>query len=198
MEYFRKFLIELRKLENKENQKTKFQTKLIIGAIIGSIIGVVIDVVLPFTFFINTIRGVIAFATALLLYSALYLYSIKIKEVRMKRDKYYVQIRKRFSFNQRLNISILIGTVVVVITILSGQPSAIYTFKAMLSIVIFTTLVAFSRRDRNEFLKSIYEIPDIRDLRFQREQNMQEFKESENKSIKLKKSKKNGKIDIDK
>lgn len=177
MEYFRKYLIMIRREDNKVDLKPALSIRLLIVSMFGVVIGVLLDVLLPFNFFTNMIRGLIANIVGLSSASYLFLMATKIRKERIKKDQYYKPIRKRFSYRQRVNFSIMIGGITSLFVLLSGKPSAIYTLKAAISIQVVLTLIAFSRRDRSEFLKNIYEIPDIRDLEFMSKNNMKNKEE---------------------
>lgn len=166
MEYFRRFLLFLRQKENTDKSKISFLQKLILAAFIGVAIGVLLDNFLPFNFIVNMIRGIVANLTAITLFGSLYLLNHKGNIKKTKADSSYRPLRKMLSYNQRLNLSILIGVMNIAFLLMSGNPSPVYTFKAILVIVVTLCLIAFARRGRDEFLKSIYEIPDIRDLEF--------------------------------
>lgn len=166
MEYLRKFLIFLRKQDNQDNLKPAFIVRLLIITIIGVFVGVLIDTFAPFNFFLNMIRGIVANVVGFSSASYLYLMSLRFKRNKLIEDRYYQPIRKRFSYRQRVNISIVIGTVVAIFTLLGTKQNLAYTFRASLTVMFTIILLAFARRGRNEFLKDIYEIPDTRDLEF--------------------------------
>lgn len=186
MEYFRKYLIFIRKKNNTLKIKPNLANTLLIGSIIGVAAGVLLDVFLPFQFFLNMVRGIIANVVGVALFSYLYLLITKTRNERIKKDKYYKPIRKRFSYRQRVNISIVIGAAIALFILLSGKTTPIYTLKSIIAITAALLLVAFSRRDRDEFIKSIYDIPDVRDLEFM-------SKKKEEKKSSVKKSKKKAK-----
>lgn len=169
IEYLRKFLIFIRKQGNREDLKPSFEYRLLLGAAIGFVLGVLLDTLLPFNFFFNMLRGVVANLVGFAIFSAIY---IKISDMRRKKvnkDQYYKPIRNRLSYRQRVNFSIVIGAIVLVFIGLSTKQSPTYTFKASIAIIAIIGLLAFARPDRNEFIKDIYEIPDVRDLKFKSE-----------------------------
>lgn len=180
MEYLRKFLIFLRKQDNQDNLKPAFIVRLLIITVVGIIVGILIDTFLPFNFFLNMIRGVIANTVGFASSSYLYLISLRFKRNKLIEDKYYQSIRKRFSYRQRVNISIVIGTIVAIFTLLGTKHNPAYTFRASLTIMSAIVLLMFTRRGRNEFLKDIYEIPDTRDLEFLSKKNKKK-EDNENK-----------------
>lgn len=166
MEYFRRYLVFIRKQDNKTNLRPAFAGRLLIISIISIIIGVLLDIFMPFNFFLNMIRGIIANVAGWSVASYVYLMAVRVRRHKIKLDKYYQPLRKRFSYTQRINISIMMGVFISIFILLSGNPSPIYTLKAAIFILIIILLVIFSRRDRSEFLKNIYNIPDVRDLEF--------------------------------
>lgn len=169
MEYFRRFLLFLRRKENTDKSRLGFLKKLMLGALTGITIGIVLDNFLPFNFVINMIRGIVANLTSIFLFGSLYLLNHKRNIKKASANRFYLPLRKKMSYNQRLNVSILIGVLNIAFLLMSGDPSPVYTFKAIIVIVVTLCLMAFARRGRDEFLKSIYEIPDIRDLEFNRQ-----------------------------
>lgn len=184
MEYLRMFLIMLRRRENTPSE-LRFSIQLLIASVVGIISGLVLDMILPFNFYTNTIRGVIAIITGVSIFSYGYLMANKFEEIKLVGNKYYKPMRKRFSFKQRANISILISTFSVLIILFTSKQDFIFTLKSTLAISIIIMAISFARRDRNEFIKDIYEIPDTRDLEFmsRRREKLKE-KELENKNKK--------------
>lgn len=169
MELFRKYLILLRKTDNTINLPTKitFSGWLLIAFILSSAIGVILDITIPFNHFLNGLRGVIAVFAAGTGFSFLHIYQSNVLDARIAKDEFYKPFKKRLSYNQRFNLSLIVGGVTTAFVLFSGHPSPTYTLKATLGIIIFLLLLDFAKRDRSEFLKSVYDIPDVRDLRFQ-------------------------------
>lgn len=178
MEYFRKFLIFLRRKDNTE-MTPAFIVRLGITGVLSIAIGVVMDSFLPFNFVLNGLRGFVANLTGFSLYSLAYLISIRYSKNKLKDDRYYLTVRKRFSYRQRMNISIVLGTISGLFVFLTTRENFAFTLTS--SFLIFTALVliAFSRRNRDEFLKDIYEIPDVRDLEFMSKKNDGQDKDEE-------------------
>lgn len=166
MEYFRKFLIEIRKRENKDTSKFSFKKQLIAVFFVGTIIGVFFDSLLPFNFFLNMIRGLLATVMGFSAFSYLYLMSVKKRESMLAKDRYYSSFRKKFSFNQRVNISLTLGAILFVLVLtIGGIENALYTLQSSMFILAILGITSFVRRDRKEFLSSVYEIPDTRDFK---------------------------------
>lgn len=165
MEYFRAFLITLRKKEN-ENSKVLFSTKLLIAGVIGVITGVILDILLPFNFILNMLRGVVANVSGVAMFSYGYILADKIGRNRLAKNRYYKTFRKRLSYRQRINVSIFLGAITAFFVLLSSKYTAAFTLKSSVAIFVALSLVTFSRKDRNEFLKNIYNIPDLKDVEF--------------------------------
>lgn len=166
MEYFRKFLMFIRSQDNRDDLKPSFRVILSIALLISVVIGILLDRFMPFVVIVNTIRGVVANISGLILFSIIYILLVEKKNKLLSKEKYYVPIRKRLSYRQRVNLSMLIGSFVVVFILVSGNPSPIYTLKATLSITVIILLVSFSRRHRREFIRETFDIPDIKDMEF--------------------------------
>lgn len=166
MEYFRRALIELKRQDNKDPESNKFRLILGVSAIASLAIGILLDTLLPFNFILNGIRGFFAMSTALSSYALAYLISVDYSTKKRSEDRYYLMVRKRFSHRQRVNISIVTGAFVTVFVAFATREN--FTFTMLSSFLIFTavTLIAFVRRNRSEFIKDIYEIPDVRDVEF--------------------------------
>lgn len=176
MEYFRKYLILIRKYDNTE-MKPLFIIRMLILVTLGIVGGVLMDKLLPFNFFFNMIRGVFAVITGISSASYALVISSRLRRNKYIQDRHYLPLRKRFSFRQRTNFSIIIGGFIFMFILLSNKSNLVFTLKTSISIFLGIILIAFARKDRNEFLKDIYNIPDIRDLEF-------------SKNIKIKKDKK--------
>lgn len=166
MEHFRRALIELKRRDNKDPESNKFRLILGVSAIASLAIGILLDTLLPFNFILNGIRGFFAMSTALSSYALAYLISVDYSTKKRSEDRYYLMVRKRFSHRQRVNISIVTGAFVTVFVAFATREN--FTFTMLSSFLIFTavTLIAFVRRNRSEFIKDIYEIPDVRDVEF--------------------------------
>lgn len=186
MEYFRRALIELKRRDNKDPESNKFRLILGISAVASFAIGILLDTLLPFNFILNGIRGFFAMSTALSSYALAYLISVDYSTKKRSEDRYYLMVRKRFSHRQRVNISIVAGVFVGVFVAFATREN--FTFTMLSSFLIFTvvTLIAFSRRNRSEFIKDIYEIPDVRDVEFMtRDKNEEvEHEDSDDESLK--------------
>ena len=186
MEYFRRALIELKRRDNKDPESNKFRITLGVIAIISLTIGILLDTLLPFNFILNGIRGFFAMSTALSSYALAYLISVDYSTKKRSEDRYYLMVRKRFSHRQRVNISIVTGAFVTVFVAFATREN--FTFTMLSSFLIFTavTLIAFVRRNRSEFIKDIYEIPDVRDVEFMtRDKNEEvEHEDSDDESLK--------------
>lgn len=189
IEYLRRFLIAIRKESNRTDLKPTFEIRLIIGILIGAIIGATLDILIPYNFFLNMIRGIIANLVGFSMFSVAYVTNTKLRRAKIAKDQFYNPLRKRFSHKQRINLSILGGVVVVILVILGNKESPVYTLKASLAIASILILVTFSRAGRNEFIKNIYDLPDTKDLEFMTNRKNKQIEE-----LNSLKDKKNAKI----
>lgn len=184
MSYFRKYLISIRKFDN-EGLFLNLQVLLFVLAIAGIGIGLLFDLVFSPNYFLNMLKGLVSIVSGLFLFSALHLYTSKRTDRIKDNDSHYNPIRARFSYKQRLNFSIAVATIGVVIVLLGSVDSPTYTLKSILLITLFLSLLAFTRRMRDEFIKDIHEIHDIRDLGSEadrlRKQKLKKEKEMEKK-----------------
>lgn len=163
MSYFRKYLITIRRFDN-EGLFWNLQVVLFMLSVIGISFGFLLDLVFTPGFFMNMIKGIISILSGFTLFSALHLFTSKRTDVKMDNDVHYNPIRARLSYKQRLNFSIAVGTVGVLLVLLGNVSSPTYTLKSILLIALILSLVAFTRRRREEFIKDIHEIHDVRDL----------------------------------
>lgn len=164
MEYFRKYLISLRRAEN-DGLFWNLPIALLIASIIGMGMGLLLDLFLPNGFFTNMIRGVIAIITGVTLFSWGYLFTSKRTDKKRLADSYYQPVRERFSYRQRVNFSIAVMVILVMFVLLGNEDSLVFTLMAIILISTSLTLLAFTRRQRSEFIKDIYDLPDIKDLK---------------------------------
>lgn len=178
MEYFRKFLIFLRQKDNSD-MKPDFITRLALVSIASILLGFFVDFLFPFNFVLNGLRGFIVHLTGLSLFSFSYLASLRYSKYKLKNDRYYQKVRKRFSYRQRMNISVVLGSIAGLFVFLSTGENLAFTITSSLFVFMVLVLVAFSRRYRDEFLKDVYEIPDVRDLEFMTKKNSKNKKEEE-------------------
>lgn len=160
----RSFLLTIRKLGARLNDKQK----IMIGVLILLLwaVGAVIDKILPFAFWYNSIRAIISLGTSLLTFSELYLYSIDRKNAKMQNEESYIPVRKRFSYKERKNISILLWVLLFIALLLSSRQTLAYTFLNSWVLVGVYSILTFVRANRDEYLKSQYGIPDSRDVDF--------------------------------
>lgn len=163
MEYLRNYLIFLRKRENGDS-KMKPSMFMLLVSTAGILIGILLDFIVPHGYFTNMLRGVVSVATGSALFSFSYLCAVKFSRGKVAKDRFYQSMRERFSHRQRINFSIAIGVIVASFILLSGSEGILFTLKTTLSIFVILSLIAFTRKNRSEFIKEIYEIPDVRDL----------------------------------
>lgn len=189
MEYFRRYLIFLRRHENLNEMKFKVSTMTLIASIVGIILGFLMDWLLPHGYFTNMFRGMLAVASGFALFSFSYLEAVRRSDKKLSVDRFYKTTRARFSHKQRVNFSIAVGAIVAAFVLLSNAEGLSFTFKAILAIFITLVLIAFSRRNRSEFIKEIHEIPDIRDLEHQVDKRKSAEKRKKKANDKTKKRK---------
>lgn len=187
MEQIRKYILFLRKKDNQDNLKPAFAIRLLLVALASFLVSLLVDNFLPFNYWINMIRGVLACVLGLSFSSFVYIMSLRESDKRKSRDRYYLPVRRRFSYRQRVNLSIVLGIVLLILSFLGSKQDGIYTLKSSLIISSIFLLLTFVRRHRNEFIKDIYEIPDIRDLEFMKK------KKERNQENELQKTKNKGK-----
>lgn len=164
MPYFRRYLIALRRANN---DGLFWNLPMFLGglSVLAILLSILIDFLLPFNYFTNALKGFVAVGLGIMLFSSLYLFSSMSTEAKIENDRYYNPIRDRFSNKQRVNISIVIITIGGFVLLVSDPKSPIFTLKSGLFITLTLVMIAFARKQREEFLKDIYEIPDYRDMK---------------------------------
>lgn len=190
MSYFRQYLIRIRRIENLGYMNPNLSVRFLIAVGTGVFLGILADLLIPYLFFTNMIRGIIANIVGVSAASLIYLKTVELEKANKLSNRYYNPIRKRFSFKQRFNLSLIVGSISTIIFIITNGPGFTYTLFSSIYITIILVLIGFSRRSRDEFIKDSYEIPDIRDLDFMSKDNEEEVS-LEEKAIEAKKAKNN-------
>lgn len=184
MEYFRNFLIYIRKTENINPYKYKLSTISIFIAVIVSILGYVLDSFLPFNFILNGLRGIFALVAGTGFFVFIYLKTVVISNKKLRENPSYQRVRERFSHRQRINFSIIISAIIMLIVII-GELGPGYTLKSSLAVTGFISLIAFARSRRSEFIKEVNNIPDLRDVKEERKK-IQKFNQKKQNHLEKK------------
>lgn len=179
MEYLRKYLIYVRKTENLNPYKMKLSIFTLFLGIFGIMIGVLLDAVLPFSYFPNTLRGIIALITGATMFTFSYLKAVSYSTKKVREDRYYQKTRERFSYRQRANLSIVLGMILTIYVFITAQEGLMFTFNSSFAVFSMLVLLSFARRRRSEFIKDVYEIPDTRDLEKETRRKKKKMEESE-------------------
>lgn len=159
---FRTFLLEIRRIGAKINDKQRIALTIIL--FILWVTGIILDLLLPYNLLINSIRAIVCLFAGLLAFSLAYLLSINIGSRNHAKNENYVSIRQRFTYRGRLNMSIVFWAALIVIVLMSSHPSVLYTFINSWLIVAALSILTFVRASRNEYLQLKYGVPDKRDL----------------------------------
>lgn len=138
-------LIWLRKIESKK-------TYVINGIIlfIGIVLAFLCDIFKVYTLVKSLCTLVIAVPLFILLYYVIISYTSKVDKKKT--------IKGQLTRNQRINISLLVGTVLVLLQSIILRNSIFYTFTAGINIAIILLLVLFCRRTRDEGVQEEYGI----------------------------------------
>lgn len=157
MNNFRKFLIFLRQ---QKNTNLKMFTLAILGVLAAFIaIGVLTDIYLPWNYFINTVRCIFLLVIGLAMFSLVYVYMPENKDYKI------LKLREALSFKQRLNLSLLIWFIVIVLDLIlvkSGSPT--YTVSGSVVCAISLGLITFIRPTYDETQKFENNVTDERDI----------------------------------
>lgn len=134
-------------------------------AILGIISGVLIDRFVPYNFWYNMIRAIVASAVAFSIFSLSY---ISLTTNRIVNKIETPTLRESFSQKQRINLSLIGAGILIFGYIFLVKPGNwIFTFYSMLMILYGITAAAFIRYTRNEFLQAAAGIEDERDIKSQ-------------------------------
>lgn len=138
-------LLWLRKIENK---KTYIINSVIL--FIGIVLAFICDIFKVYTLVKSLCTLVIAVPLFILLYYVIISYTSKVDKKKT--------IKGQLTRNQRINISLLIGTVLVLLQSILLRNSVFYTFTAGINIAIILLLVLFCRKTRDEGVQNEYGI----------------------------------------
>ena len=157
MNNFRKFLIFLRQ---QKNTNLKMFTLSIIGILIAFIgIGILTDIYLSWNYFINTVRCIFLLVIGLAMFSIIYVYLPENKDYKI------LKLREMLSFKQRLNLSLLIWFIVIVLDLILVKPGNLtYTMSGSIVCAISLGLITFIRPTYDETKKFENNLIDERDL----------------------------------
>lgn len=157
MNNFRKFLIFLRQQKNTNLKMFTLATLGVLTAFIA--IGVLTDIYLPWNYFINTVRCIFLLVIGLAMFSLIYVYMPENKDYKI------LKLREALSFKQRLNLSLLIWFIVIVLDlVLVKSGSATYTISGSIVCAISLGLITFIRPTYDENKKFENNVTDERDL----------------------------------
>lgn len=186
----RNALLKIRKLDVRLNDKQKLF--MLILLIVLWIIGAIIDLFLPFNLLFNTFRTALCVVESIITFSALYIFSIHRVSKKAENGISYIPIRKRLTFHERRNISIILWVLLFVAVLLTSRPSNGYSFLNSWILVAFYSILTFVRSTRDEFIRDKYKVPDPRDTDFNKvvEENIQKRREKWAEQDKKKKDKK--------
>ena len=157
MNNFRKFLIFLRQQKNTNLKMFTLATLGVLTAFIA--IGVLTDIYLPWNYFINTVRCIFLLVIGLAMFSLVYVYMPENKDYKI------LKLREALSFKQRLNLSLLIWFIVIVLDLIlvkSGSPT--YTVSGSVVCAISLGLITFIRPTYDETKKFENNVTDERDI----------------------------------
>lgn len=181
MLYIRKFLLKIRQIYYKLNDKQRILIGLGTIVLIGC--GMAIDYFIPFNYFINILRALIAVVVGVLIFSFAYMITL----IRSEKKEDYIIFRERFSYKQRLNISVVLWGVQFILLLFSTNAGMFFTFISSIIISCALATLAFIRSTREENAQAQFGMQDYRDVEFNRKRD-EEFKKREEK---LKEKKKN-------
>lgn len=157
--YIRLFLSKIREFDSKLNEKQKIF--IVSTFVLSSVIGIIVDIYLSNALIFKVIRMSLAVYMGILIFSFIYLYLLK----RKKKDD-YVPLREKFSYQQRINIGIVLFGGWFIVLILTSNPNALFTFTSSLLVAALLGIVAFVRSSRVDEAQASMGLSDPRDTHF--------------------------------
>lgn len=174
----RKFLLYLRQQNAKFGIKRGYQ--LFALSIMFVVVGIVCDLFFnPNNFWLNTIKLTISILIALSMFSSGYILYI-IQVTYKSRETKYEDLRSKLSYQQRINISILISIICTILNfVFVKNGSILYTFMFAMLLLLYIVLLTFSRATHKEYVQATFGMRDIRDVDY--EKNYTEFLKEQTK-----------------
>ena len=163
----RKFLLYLRQQNAKFGIKRGYQ--LFALSILFTVVGIVCDVFFnPNNFWLNTIKLIISILIALSMFSGGYILYI-IQVTYKNKETKYEDLRSKLSYQQRINVSILISIVFTILNfVFVKNGSILYTFMFAMLLVLYIVLLTFSRATHREYVQATFGLRDIRDVDYEK------------------------------
>lgn len=162
-----KIVDKIRELEHSKN-RNKYLTVCIIVSIISIVFSLIFDrMVTNHEWYFNMLRTLIAVIGAIPTFLiAHYVTSLQSDANKLKaknNDVDYLEYRLRYSPATRMKQSAIIGSIIILIAIITSYTS-IYTLCGMLSIIGFISITFYCRLTPDEKILRQYEVPDPRDI----------------------------------
>lgn len=171
--YIRNFLLWIRREWSRTDTKLTIVSKAIIAFVASVVLSLFTDWLIPYNFIFNAFRGVIAVVMGASVFTVLYVLALVNSEAKSK-NEVYVPFRKRFSYTQRINISIVLAVVTVIFALMVSE-GLMYTIASGVIVLIVISLFTFVRPSRDEYLQDKYGIPDGRDSAEVRKRKIKEM-----------------------
>jgi len=179
MTEFRKFLVWINNKSIEDNKKLiRFNFISIISCFI---LGTLLDIIFGNNNLINI------FKASIVLFSGTNIFTLYFTQA----DKYFSndreQFRSTFSYRQRINIALLVLSVVIVLYAMLISPnSVIYTFVSSLLFAVILGFISFVRPTSDELIRKSYGLSDERDILHirevkERDEQLRELKEKKKK-----------------
>lgn len=160
---FLKYLQKVRKWVNSDPKRFYLILMTVVVGFSG--LSILLDILLPKTMLYHFIRSFVIIPFSVSLFTFLYgIYHRKFEQSESD-NPLKDSVREKYSFNQRINISILTMSLLIVIHILVvSNESALYSILTALLCSALGFLALFVRPFRDEYLRAEYELEDERDL----------------------------------
>lgn len=184
--YVRKLLVQVRKINAHLTNNQKWLS--LAAAVAVSILGMLVDHFVPFNYGTNIIRAALAVVLGLYLFASVYLLLIRRKEKKISESDVAIEdtdTRESFSYSQRVNISVVLWGVFVVLALLGSRPNPFFTLFSGFLIAYALGIMAFVRSTRDETQTASIGLRDPRDISFDERVSAElKFREEEEERLK--------------
>ena len=168
MIYIRKLLTEIRKRNAHLTKRNRVLS--VIAWVAVCICSVLVDLFLPFNYFTNILRAALALAIGFYLFAMVYLIIIRRNEKKRSESDELLDeesFRDRFSYSQRVNISVILWGVFILLALMGAKPNPTFTIFSGLLIFYSLGILSFVRSTRDETQNASIGFRDPRDVVFE-------------------------------
>lgn len=182
MVYIRTLLMKIRSINSRLNDKQRIALVILFFLLIG--VGSLMDYFLPFNYLLNTLRAFVAIAIGLMLFAGIYLFSISRQEKRVTLKGEYLTFREKFSYKERVNISVILWGLWLLVLVLFTKENTFFTLFSSLMITGILFILSFVRSSREETATATMGFEDARDVLFEKKREEELARREEERKLK--------------